>query len=213
MLMTPPTARSALLILCGGFAAVIAAELAFEAAGVGATSGARPPSAATRSGVPISSPDIEATVAQILERPIFSTNRQPAAAPPTEAEEIEEKQPPQLQGRLAGVTILPGESEALFERDGEKPVAVKAGGQIDGWTVTSISLDQVVLSSEFGKQVLKPTPGDSALARVNKMAVARPKNANTSAVIPGVSGKPAQARRPGVANRAQASGSPAAMRR
>src|SRR5258706_9909343 len=110
------------------------------------------PAAANSKPAPL---DVDSLVAEILERPLFSPSRQPAdAAPPAEAQN--EKPPPQLPGRLAGVTIRPEAREALFEQEGQKPIAVKEGQQISGWTVASIQLDQVVLKSAAGEEVIKP---------------------------------------------------------
>src|SRR5262249_20583454 len=59
----------------------------------------------------------------------------------------------------AGVAILPGVREAVFENDGEKSVVVKEGQEIEGWTVASIHSDQVLLKSAQGEQVVKPADG------------------------------------------------------
>src|SRR5262249_19184722 len=92
----------------------------------------------------------------ILARPLFTLTRTPPAPAPVASEVVEEKQPPKLQARLAGVTLGPDAREALFQHEGEKPIAVKVGGEIDGWKVSAIQFDQVVLSSEFGNQIVKP---------------------------------------------------------
>jgi hypothetical protein len=100
----------------------------------------------------------EAIVDVILARPLFSASRHPpvevSAANP---EEISEAAPPQLHGRLAGVMIRPGMREALFARVGQRPIAVKVGGEIDGWMIAAIELDRVILSGAFGSQTLRPT--------------------------------------------------------
>ena len=55
--------------------------------------------------------------------------------------------------------IRPGVREALFARAGQKPIPVKIGGEIDGWTIAAIELDRVVLANAFGSQIVRPTPG------------------------------------------------------
>jgi hypothetical protein len=55
--------------------------------------------------------------------------------------------------------ILPGDREALFARQNDKPLAVKPGGQVDGWTVKDIENDRVILTSAFGQRVLEPSKG------------------------------------------------------
>jgi hypothetical protein len=100
---------------------------------------------------------IDPMVAEILARPLFTSSRMPAAMPAAEEEIIEEKQPPELQARLAGITLGPDTREALFQREGEQVIPIKIGGEIDGWKVAAIQLDHVVLTSEFGKRIIKPT--------------------------------------------------------
>ena len=100
-------------------------------------------------------PDMDALVAEILGRPLFSPSRQPAEAAPEQVFETP-KGPPKMPARLEGVSIRPEAREALFEREAAKPIAVKEGQEIDGWTVASILPDQVVLKSEAGEQIVKP---------------------------------------------------------
>ncbi|HXJ01740.1 MAG TPA: hypothetical protein VNH44_10985 [Micropepsaceae bacterium] len=107
----------------------------------------------------VAAPDIDALVAQILERPLFSSSRQPADAAPEEVAEAP-KEPPKMPGRLEGVSIRPEAREALFEREGDKPLVVKEGQEIDGWMVASIRPDEVLLKSELGgEQIVKPANG------------------------------------------------------
>jgi hypothetical protein len=103
--------------------------------------------------------DIEAMVEVILERPLFSPSRQPPEVlTATHIEETLEKAPSQLHGRLAGMMISPGTREALFARGGQRPIAVKVGGEIDGWTIAAIEPDRVILSSNFGgTRTVRPT--------------------------------------------------------
>lgn len=100
--------------------------------------------------------NIDGLVSAILERPLFSSSR---ARPEVEManEQVVERAPPQLQARLTGVIIGPDGREALFQREGAKPTPVNEGDEIDGWTVSTIRNEQVVLTSEFGDQVVTPT--------------------------------------------------------
>jgi hypothetical protein len=152
--MTQRLLRLGLAVLCTGLVAVVATEIS-----VGAFSVAVPSIPETRTAARVEMPplpDIDAMVSEILGRPLFSSSRLPYEEV-AEAEEDEgEGEPQQLQSRLTGVAIRPEGREALFERDGGKPVAVKEGGQIDGWTVKSIRTDQVLLSNTLGDEVLKP---------------------------------------------------------
>ncbi len=103
--------------------------------------------------------------AQILKRPLFTRGREPPEL------RIPKKEPPKLQGRLAGLMMRPDVREALFTRPGGRPVAVKEGDTIDGWKIASIQFDRVLLTSEFGEQVVKPTKGTEE----EETAVRRPK--------------------------------------
>lgn len=102
------------------------------------------------------SPNVDALIAEILQHPLFSPSRQPPDAAPSAEEAKAEKEPLKPPGRLEGTAVLPGIREALFEREGDKPIAVKEGQNIDGWTVTSIEPDRVVLHSDDGEQIVKP---------------------------------------------------------
>jgi len=102
------------------------------------------------------SPNVDALVAEILRQPLFSPSRQPPDNRPMGEAAIAEKEPLELPGRLEGTAVLPGIREALFEREGDKPLAVKEGQTIDGWTVASIRPDRVILHSDDGEQIVKP---------------------------------------------------------
>jgi hypothetical protein len=100
-------------------------------------------------------PDVEALVAEILERPLFSPSRLPVHAEIVK----EERTPITMPGRLAGTAIRPEVREALFVREGEKPIAVRVGQEIDGWIIAAIEFDRVVLTNSQGEQIVKPTNG------------------------------------------------------
>jgi hypothetical protein len=97
----------------------------------------------------------DAMVAEILQRPLFTQGRQ---APQVM---VAKAAPPQLQGRLAGVMLQDEFREALFTRPGGKPLAVREGDMIDGWTVERIATDSVLLTSAFGEQLVRPTNGSA----------------------------------------------------
>jgi hypothetical protein len=104
---------------------------------------------------------LDSAIATILQRPLFAADRRPPAPKPASDsdEAAAAPTPPPLPNRLAGVMLGPDGREALFGNPGEKPVAVIVGGSIGGWTVSTIELDRVVLTSAFGDHVLEPTPG------------------------------------------------------
>ena len=124
----------------------------------------------------------------ILERPLFSPGRDlPDTIPVQPLTETLEDVPPQLDGRLAGVMIRPGVREALFARSGQKAIAVKVGGSIDGWKIAAIEPDRVVLSSAFGMQTIKPTNAPEVVrtpARaINVGLMGPPTNSGTPAAV------------------------------
>jgi hypothetical protein len=194
--MTPRILRLGLTSLCIGLAAVIAGEIYFALPDYGTQAAEPERNAAARIGI-LAPPNIDADVAEILERPLFSQNR--AASPAASAEETDEgKGPQQLQRRLSGVMISPDGREALFQHDGEKPVAVKLGGQIDGWTVASVEPDHVVLKSGIGQLIVNLANGAGA-SRPAPRAQARNPNAAKTAVAAAANQaqRPAPAARPG----------------
>lgn len=104
---------------------------------------------------------LDRTVNEILQRPLFSADRRPPAPKQVAEDEQAAPTPPPLPDRLDGVMLGPdGHDEALFGNPGEKATAVPVGGTISGWTVKTIGLDQVVLTSAFGDHVIVPTPGE-----------------------------------------------------
>ena len=128
--------------------------------------------------------DIDSMVAEILERPLFASARAPYEEAAVADEESEDEDMPQtIRVRLTGVAILPGEREALFEREGSKPVAVKEGGQIDGWMVKAIRADRVVLANDWTEKVLElvdaPSNGKRVAANAASAAQAQAKGAPT----------------------------------
>ena len=117
---------------------------------------AKPISGKQQESQPVES--LDAIVTEILERPLFSPSRQGVDKSSSNdvAQEPPPPPPPQLPQRLAGMSIRPEGRQALFENQGEKPIAVNEGQQIAGWTVASIQPDRVVLRSAAGEQIMKP---------------------------------------------------------
>ena len=143
--------------LCAGLLLLIAAEL-FQMRGQNLSPSLKAAVGMTAVNARVPQLDMEAAVAEILARPLFSPARKPLQIlSVSNAGEISGDTPPQLHGRLAGVMIRPGAREALFTRAGQRPIAVKVGGEIDGWKIAAIEPDRVILSSAFGSQTVRPT--------------------------------------------------------
>ncbi len=176
----------ALAILCVGLLAVIAAEETYLVSDVEALPNYAPPPVASVEP-PLAVDDVENLIATILDRPLFTPGRRPPPPPPTAPEAA--KVAPELRARLAGMTVGPGEREALFARDNGATVAVKERQAIDGWTVASIATDKVVVRSSFGERVLRPTP-DPRPPRERtpppraQLATARPPNGGPPSAVP-----------------------------
>jgi hypothetical protein len=131
---------------------------------------------------------LDDSVNAILERPLFSTDRRAAPQQIAQDPQATAPTPPPLPDRLDGVVLGPNEREALFGSPGQKPIAVAVGGTIGGWTVSSIELDRVVLTSAFGEKVLEPTAGPHSDSRENVLTphfpVAKPAATPTAQISP-----------------------------
>jgi hypothetical protein len=185
--MTQRLLRLGLAVLCTGIAAVVITEIS-----VGAFTAVVPPVQAVGTEARIEMPpvpDIDSMVAEILKRPLFSSSRLPYEEVVGIEEDDGEEKPPQLQSRLTGVAIRPEGREALFEREGGKPVAVREGGQIDGLTVKTIRTDQVTLSNVLGDEIVKPTYAPPRVRRPPQRVAATPAASQNNAAA--VNGTPA----------------------
>jgi type II secretory pathway component PulC len=140
-----------LTLLCAVLAGIVAAAFLF-----GLLGSKDAPASYTALNVDagqLTASKVDRLVAEILKRPLFSQGRQPPQPKIVKAE------PPKLQGRLAGVVLRSDLREALFTRPGGRPVSVKEGEVIDGWTISRVEAGQVVLTSAFGEKIVKPTYG------------------------------------------------------
>jgi hypothetical protein len=150
--------------VCLILAVIIAAEFNLKINNVAASPTDRPGEDAAAGDDPAPD-DPDTQIASILERPLFAPDRR-GPPPPKNADQAAGpagKAAPEITGRLGGITIGPGEDkEAVFERgEGEKPLVVKEGDDVDGWTVSTIEADKVVLTSTFGQREIQPTFGAS----------------------------------------------------
>lgn len=194
-----PTTRTLYLALGGACVALlllIILELSLSVSGVEASSTETSATAETiAAGQPAES-EIDAQIAAIQERPLFTAGRRPPAAPVEDKvtdTQPEVKTPPELKGRLAGVTLGPDDEKfAVFARMGEKSIVVKEGDEIDGWKVATIESSRVVLTSSFGEKVVQPTPGLAGEGAPPEIPAAR-RGGNVAAVPP----MPPQMIRPG----------------
>lgn len=152
--------------LCLVLFAIVVIELVLPISNVAASTGDRSVDQVVGDGAVTG--DIDSLVAAILERPLFAPDRRGPPAPKNQDEIARpaDRSAPEITGRLGGITIGPeDEREAVFMRgDGEKPLVVKEGDDVDGWTVSSIQPGHVLLTSAFGQREIQPTfgtPGDA----------------------------------------------------
>jgi hypothetical protein len=110
---------------------------------------------------------IDAAVKEILDRPLFSSDRSPPPPPPT-PEQLALLHRPVLKSHLTGITVLPETRVALFAGDANKYMSVKEGEEIDGFKVKTILPDRVILASAFGEQAVSISKGPVETVRNTK---------------------------------------------
>lgn len=91
-------------------------------------------------------------ISEILERPLFNEDRRPIEI--TEPVVSTKKTPANdtLDYKLVGVALLPENTQALLQTKKREIERVKLGERIDGWELTSVEADSVVLV-KAGKEV------------------------------------------------------------
>jgi len=190
--------RIALGALCVGLFGIIIIEISFPLPDAAQPEAAAGRAAAVPTGNPAPAIDSNKLIAEILQRPLFTPGRRQSEPDTDEESEPEKKGTAEFRGRLAGVMLRPGGGEALFAREGEKPIAATEGQEIDGWTVDSIEADHVVISSDLGERTIEPTPGErgagAAAARrppARQAASAQKQKAAAVAAAPATRGRPA----------------------
>ncbi|HEX9461087.1 MAG TPA: hypothetical protein VGB82_00685 [Alphaproteobacteria bacterium] len=118
----------------------------------------------------------EASVQDVLARPLFTPNRQPSARSGTKA------QADAFHRRLTGVAIGPATRKAVFAGEGrDKPAVVAEGEAIEGWTVESVAAGAVTIRAGNASQLVEiaRTKAGNAAAK----AETRPDN-NSTGVSP-----------------------------
>lgn len=174
--------RYRLSLLCAGLVAMIAAGFLFVVLG----SKDAPASSVPFKDGRAAGNRADRLVAEILKRPLFTEDRKPPEARVVKAE------PPQLQGRLAGVMMRSDLRVALFTRPGGRPVSVKEGEVIDGWTASRIETSQVMLTSSFGEKVVKLTNGSVEEVMPGRRAIKKAIPSKNQPARPGQNPAPGQ---------------------
>jgi hypothetical protein len=102
----------------------------------------------TTDGDALKAQSIAQWVTASLDRPLFASDRKPEAG----SRSADAGLP-----RLAGIIAFPGEELAIFQPSGNgKPVAVRHGGTVGGWEVTTVSAEEVSLRKANSRLVLRP---------------------------------------------------------
>ena len=149
-------AVAALALVCVVLAGVIAAELstpslAVPEASLPQSSAPRPGGSVSAAPTPFSLPPVQ-SFASITDRPLFSQSRRPSP------QGTDDSLGPWSSFVLAGIIISPVSREALILH-GKPPIVVhvQEGQDVDGWLVTSILPDRVVLRGGTTEHELKLT--------------------------------------------------------
>jgi hypothetical protein len=164
--------RSSLLSLLTGAIAVLGAVVAVALwSDTGGDSDASAIAASNHDSGTISPPavppmrtDGPRLTAQILARPLFAMKRRPD-------ENVPEQSPDPVVSdlpRLAGIVTIMNVKFAVFQpQNGAKPIVVSVGDMLDGRTVQSIAVDEIVLTGPDGAEHLHPMP-DPALEHASR---------------------------------------------
>lgn len=127
-------ALPALLVIAALLAAALAAEIALDQSGGTLAVPSRPAAAPVAVGLSTKdgSDQSPAWVATALARPLFNTDRRPAAAKTASAA-------PTALPRLAGIVMTPTGRQAIFAASaGGKPLTVVEGAKMGLYTITRI---------------------------------------------------------------------------
>jgi hypothetical protein len=87
----------------------------------------------------------------ILARPLFSRDRRPDSG------EVAARRDSAALPRLSGVMVGPFGRSAIFAIAGGKPLLVKEGDRVDGWTVETIEAGTVHITGPGGPRALHPS--------------------------------------------------------
>ena len=159
-----------LALLCVGLAGVIYTELDGGSAAADTSTAPRAATSATPKGADASKfamPPVQ-TFSAVTDRPLFAQTRRPA--PQGNAESLGAWS----DFTLAGIIIAPQSREVLIMHGKPPALAhIQEGQDVDGWTVTSILPDHVVLQNGGTEHELKlvksadpsPSSSDSGTAR------------------------------------------------
>jgi general secretion pathway protein N len=114
-------------------------------------------------------PDVDEAVRVVLARPLFATNRRPLQPHPTAAVSADQSLP-----RLTGVFVSPWSRSAIFQPANAKPVVVREGAVVAGWTIRSIDNDAITLARADQSQTIRPHFDFEKGAKITVVPVRQP---------------------------------------
>lgn len=173
---SPLRSLAASALLCAALGVVLVLELtsagdddapASVAAAVSQPSSGNLPKAPDRFALPPLG-----SFAEVAERPLFSSSRRPTAADAQQGAE----QP--FSATLAGI-VISASSSSIIVSHGSPPVLtrLKQGDDLDGWAITAIEPNRVVLQRDGVEQQLKlhDLPGQAAAPGAQVEPAPRPR--------------------------------------
>jgi general secretion pathway protein N len=164
-------------LLCAALAAALVMELTTAGDADAPAVGAPPTSATPSAAIPKTATRFTlpplASFAEVNERPLFSSSRRPAAVDAPESA----AQP--FSATLAGI-VISAASSSIIVSHGDPPVLtrLKQGDDLDGWAITAIEPNRVVLRRDGVEQQLKlrDVAGQAAVAAPKIEPAPRPRH-------------------------------------
>jgi general secretion pathway protein N len=164
-------------VLCAGLAGALVLELTSasnaDAPASGAAAASSPPSVAIpKTPNRFTLPPV-GSFAEIAERPLFSSSRRPAAVDAPQSAE----QP--FSATLAGIVISASSSSIIVSHgDPAALTRLKQGDNLDGWSITSIEPNRVLLRRDGEERQLKlrDVPGQAVAAAPKIEPASRPRH-------------------------------------
>lgn len=101
----------------------------------------------------------DTSVQHILDRPLFVVNRRPYKTPAAPLPSIE------ALPRLAGIVVNGGFHAAIFEPNAKKPIVAFEGMNLEGFTITKISMSGVLVKGFDQELTLVPTYDSKRIVR------------------------------------------------
>lgn len=93
---------------------------------------------------------------EIVERPLFMADRRPYEPPPPAASPVTQRPSKAQQFSLSGVVITEQQNIAILQSaDGKTMQRVALGEVIDGWTLTEVHEQHVVLQKDDDTRILE----------------------------------------------------------